>query len=183
MPQFDIVKSKTQRAKQKIIWKGFVVPPSKGTVGVNDFGDDQEERSEIKRARTQFAPVPVEKMRTEIFSENGIVESCEGCFVKLREANWNKDGQPYCAQCIKFRVYQECVRKFVLEYDNEETRDDLWPWYENSKNQHEHEQYKEVLDLYIDKVLSIGNIRDSNLKYYVPRQHTLDAAKCLVHIQ
>ena len=124
MPQFDVQKSdKSHKDKQKIIWKGFIVPPVNGTVAVNHYpGDDgfvdEKRPSMINRAATQFIPVEMEMMTTQDFSHDP--EYCEGCFVTITDANWHKDGKPYCSQCIKFRVYQECVRKFVLEYDNED---------------------------------------------------------------
>ena len=130
MPQFDVKHSKkSQIDKQKVIWKGFIVPPTHGTVGVNYHPDD-DTADDMKTVNTEFVPISVTKTDTEHHGHSGS-KRCDGCLVRMTETNWNKDGKPYCSQCIKFRVYQECVRKFVLEYDNEETRDDLWPWYEN----------------------------------------------------
>merc|ERR1712154_253577 len=110
-----------------------------GTVGVNYHPDDDS--AKIRTANTEFVPISVKRTKTVYHTELD-EKHCAGCFVRMNETNWHKDGKPYCSQCIKFRVYQECVRKFVLEYDNEETRDDLWPWYENSKNQGDQREYK-----------------------------------------
>merc|ERR1712228_708941 len=146
------------------------------------MGDPDDDQNQIGHKNTEFVPTSVENVGTKMHLEkldtnDQPMQECEGCFLQMRETNWHKDDKPYCAQCIKFRVYQECVRKFVLEYDNEETRDDLWPWYENNKNVSDNLQYKAVLDMYSDQVLNIGTILESNLKYYVPRAQTIHAAK------
>eukprot|EP01084_Bolivina_argentea_P111704 199253_1 len=174
MPQFDIKKStKSHQDKMNVIWKGFIVPPTHGAIGVNYHPDD-DDADKIRKDNTEFIPIAVERRRTKHIVN---AENCAGCFVRMNETNWYKDSKPYCSQCIKFRVYQECVRKFVLEYDNEETRDDLWPWYENNKNQPDQLQYKAILDMYSDQAITIGTILESNLKYYIPRSKTLDAVK------
>eukprot|EP01083_Nonionella_stella_P300258 1024030_1 len=176
MPQFDIQKSTKKRdEKKQVIWKGFIVPPTHGTVGVNKLDDEKE----LKQEETQYVPLAIKKQKT---MATNTTDHCAGCFVQLTETNWLKNNEPYCQHCIKFRVYQECVRKFVLEFDNEETVDDLWPWYENSKNQLDVKDYKLTLEMYSDEVLQIGSILESNLKYYTKRAETLEAQSTLIHV-
>eukprot|EP01083_Nonionella_stella_P176726 619094_1 len=178
MPQFDIQKSTKKRdEKKQVIWKGFIVPPTHGTVGVNKLDDEKEIEHEV----TQYVPLVINKTKTVLVRSG--TDHCTGCFVPLTEINWRKHGKPYCPQCIKFRVYQECVRKFVLEFDNEETVDDLWPWYENSKNQMDLRDYKLTLDMFSDEVLQIDSILESNLKYYIPREKTLEAQETLIQAE
>ena len=193
MPRYDLARpSNSNNEKQQVIWDGFVIPPTHGTVAVNQIieadDDDEEdeekkeqhEESESIRTGTHLQSPSVKKMATQYFDSDEKDTHCDGCFVVLKKAKWQQEKKKYyCDRCVKFRVYQECVRKFVLEYENEETRDDLWPWYENCKNEKELKQYKGVLHLYIDQVLAIGNIRDSNLKCSLSREETqnaLDAA-------
>eukprot|EP01084_Bolivina_argentea_P111706 199255_1 len=51
-----------------------------------------------------------------------------------------------------YRIYQEYVRKFVLEYENEEICEALWPWYENTENQTK-KAYAKKLEIYKNQIL------------------------------
>ena len=41
-------------------------------------------------------------------------------------------GYTYCDSCAKLLQFAECIRKFVLEYENDEICSILWPWYRNT---------------------------------------------------
>eukprot|EP01083_Nonionella_stella_P068281 181194_1 len=139
MAQFDIKKDQTkQEKKNQVIWEGFIVSPTHGTVGVNKVDDDNLKKTKSKDTYlSDYLPVAINRQKTRVVDKNED-KKCAGCFVPLAEIDWHKHDKPYCPHCVKFRVYQECVRKFVLEFDNEETVEDLWPWYENSKNSNNH---------------------------------------------
>eukprot|EP01083_Nonionella_stella_P287343 978036_1 len=114
MAQFDIKKDQTkQEKKNQVIWEGFIVSPTNGTVGVNKVDGTEA----VDESKDTYLPVAINRQKTQYAKK----EQCAGCFVPLAEIDWHKHGEPYCPHCVKFRVYQECVRKFVLEFDNEET--------------------------------------------------------------
>eukprot|EP01084_Bolivina_argentea_P062868 114915_1 len=113
MPQFDLQKStKSYQDKMNVIWNGFIVPPTHGAIGVNyhpddvNYHPDDDDTDKIRKDNTEFIPIAVERRTKHIVNE----ENCAGCFARMNETNWYKDSKPYCSQCIKFRVYQECVR-------------------------------------------------------------------------
>eukprot|EP01083_Nonionella_stella_P287342 978035_1 len=128
MAQFDIKKDQAKQVKKKqVIWDGFIVSPTHGTVGVNKVDGteavderDEDNPTKHKPRETEYFAVAINREKTMPVGENE-PKHCAGCFVKLTEINWRKHDEPYCPHCVKFRVYQECVRKFVLEFDNEET--------------------------------------------------------------
>ena len=68
-------------------------------------------------------------------------------------------------QIKKYQAYKELVSKFILEYENIDIRDDLWPWYENykfSNNKKAIEEYIKILHDFsesrlIDSYRSIRN--------------------------
>lgn len=41
-------------------------------------------------------------------------------------------GYTYCDSCAKLLQFAEGIRKFVLEYENDEVVEMLWPWYRNT---------------------------------------------------
>ena len=64
----------------------------------------------------------------------------------------------------KYHVYKELVSKFVLEYENSDIRDDLWPWYENFKhrsNPQHIEKYFEIFAHFSDTRLTGHNSSDN----------------------
>eukprot|EP01083_Nonionella_stella_P028170 77583_1 len=170
MAQFEIQQStnhKRKNAKQTAqIWKGFVMAPTHGAVGLNR--DDEDDTEYAKYIQINIKDYDFKHMENWAY--------CVGCSLQMTKTNRRKDNKPYCLHCTKFRIYKEYVRKFVLEHDNEELREDLWSWHDNSVNQMSFDDYKDILDLYSDQVLHIGSIFNSNLKYYTPRSQTVPNA-------
>eukprot|EP01084_Bolivina_argentea_P070332 127861_1 len=53
----------------------------------------------------------------------------------------------------KYRIYQEYVRKFVLEYEHKNLGVELWPWYENTNISFSKINYRFYLETYKNEVL------------------------------
>ena len=137
-------------------WQGFVMPPTNISAAINiiESVDDEEKGSkQVGKKGTlnlgfgaQYLALDFKRVPTH-FGEN--------CKKHMMPTSWTTKSKLFCDECIKFRVYQECVRKFVLEYANDEIRDDLWPWYENNKYHKQNAEYKKVLEDYAEQVLQI----------------------------
>eukprot|EP01083_Nonionella_stella_P012081 34298_1 len=61
--------------KKQVIWKGFIVPPTHGTVGVNKLDDEKEFKEEEK----QYAPLAITKqLQQTIAVDKTQTDHCAG---------------------------------------------------------------------------------------------------------
>ena len=60
----------------------------------------------------------------------------------------NTSHEVYCHKCATLLQFSECIRKYVLETENDEVIDYTWPWYRNHFHREDANKYRKYIAKY-----------------------------------
>eukprot|EP01084_Bolivina_argentea_P298232 513913_1 len=122
-PRVDFIHHDAQREITDMIsWEGFLIPP--------DLTSDDTIHK---------------RCYTTILGQSKIKPQLMYCGHNVEPFWKTATGYTYCDSCAKLLHFAEFIRKFVLEYENDEL---LWPWYRNSHHVGSIEKYRKYINKY-----------------------------------
>eukprot|EP01083_Nonionella_stella_P040725 110414_1 len=128
--------SDVQRHKRNFeLWSGFFIPPE------HQFQTTQMDNDSVNRTTfyKELAIVePFCKFRYRTNKKQKLLlgsthHVCCNHIANVEDILWlsNRTQDVYCNRCGVLLQFTECIRKYVLETENNEVVDFLWPWYRN----------------------------------------------------
>ena len=141
-------------------WKGFFVPPEKQlqsatiTKNMDDWNDDNlmkwyESISRVE-ALTKFTYEADDEMRA--LRGEKVYKPYTTCKHrhKLGDILWLSDTtyDVFCNKCARLLQFSECIRKYVMESNEGEVTDFIWPWYRNYFHRGDRHKYHKYIAKY-----------------------------------
>ena len=149
-----------QREKQDMkSWEGFLIPPT-NLFETNDVRMDENDLTDEEFRRKLGYATILTQWKSKHYKPNTTAKDFK-TRIKSRQNYCGHDidprwqtywqtttGYTYCDSCAKLLQFAECIRKFVLEYENDEVVELLWPWYRNTFHTESIDKYGKYINKY-----------------------------------
>ena len=145
--------------RDMISWDGFLIPPT-NLFQTNDVRIDENDLTDEDWLKKQGYATILIQWRSKHFQPRKKAKAFT-TRIKSRQIYCGHDidpryqtywqtttGYTYCDDCAKLLQFAECIRKFVLEFENDEVVELLWPWYRNTFHAGSVDKYGKYINKY-----------------------------------
>ena len=193
--------SDVQRHKRDFeLWNGFFIPPEHQfqTSQISQDSVDIKNKRKARYLNQKKANVKswykslaiVEPLKKFIYENKDKKDKMTGQDTKQifcsHQANqcdtlWlsNSTQDVYCNRCAILLQFSECIRKFVLECENREVTDFLWPWYRNYFHRRDVKKYHTYVAKYnLSHLFRIEDVLEKEGDKHDEYEHTCKDNAC-----